>query len=502
MPAITMTGIVATAVFVAAIGVLAAGATVQVDLVAIDPALSPRKEGITTDRIPQPLAGAGYSPAVRVGDLVFVAGQLGLKPGDAAIEGDIAAQTEQVMRNLAAILGVAGSSLDNLVKTTVYLQHLEDFAAMNEVYARHVGDRPPARSAFQVAALPMGALVDRFGRRRFLTAGALLMAAASLAFTAIHSFGPAIFALRAVQALAFAMAFAAGSALAVDEAPPERVAQAIGLFGLTEIFLQVEAGVKEVRITQRLEKVFPDFREIFRRWRTLLRSGAIGVIIGVMFLITVVSVVEGMNRYMEEDFAGTIYGLNTVTVSRTPEIEMNSNPDVWREYWRRPRITFRDADAIRAGLSVPALVLLVFGVVAFMPRRMMPYVESPMVGVVSMMPGLSAEEMEIYFSKPIEERMVDLKNVHFVRSTSQEGFSIVTVEFWYGTDMKKALFDVQALMNVVQADLPMTGANLKGHNSRGVIAISRRNRSINIGDTFPPPLPRTSMTSPFFWSCG
>jgi HAE1 family hydrophobic/amphiphilic exporter-1 len=77
------------------------------------------------------------------------------------------------------------------------------------------------------------------------------------------------------------------------------------------------------------------------------------------------------------------------------------------------------------------------------------------------MPGLSAEEMEIYFSKPIEERMVDLKNVHFVRSTSQEGFSIVTIEFWYATDMRKALFDVQSLMNVVQADLPMTGANLK-----------------------------------------
>ncbi len=96
-----------------------------------------------------------------------------------------------------------------------------------------------------------------------------------------------------------------------------------------------------------------------------------------------------------------------------------------------------------------------------MPRRMMPYVESPIVGVVSMMPGLSAEEMEVYFSKPIEERMVDLRNVHFVRSTSQEGFSIVSVEFWYGTDMKKALFDVQSLMNVVQADLPVTGSNLK-----------------------------------------
>jgi len=65
-------------------------------------------------------------------------------------------------------------------------------------------------------------------------------------------------------------------------------------------------------------------------------------------------------------------------------------------------------------------LLSVLAIVFQMPRRMMPYVESPMVGVVSMMPGLSAEEMETYFSKPIEERMVDLKNVHFVRSTSQE----------------------------------------------------------------------------------
>jgi HAE1 family hydrophobic/amphiphilic exporter-1 len=113
--------------------------------------------------------------------------------------------------------------------------------------------------------------------------------------------------------------------------------------------------------------------------------------------------------------------------------------------------------AFYLGVALLSVLVVVFQ----MPRRMMPYVESPIVAVVSMMPGLSAEEMEIYFSKPIEERMVDLKNVHFVRSTSQEGFSIVTVEFWYGTDMKKAVFDVQSLMNVVQADLPMTGANLK-----------------------------------------
>ncbi len=113
--------------------------------------------------------------------------------------------------------------------------------------------------------------------------------------------------------------------------------------------------------------------------------------------------------------------------------------------------------AFYLGVALLAILVIFFQ----MPRRMMPYVESPIVGVVSMMPGLSAEEMEIYFAKPIEERMVDLKNVHFVRSTSQEGFSIVSIEFWYGTDMKKALFDVQSLMNVVQADLPMTGANLK-----------------------------------------
>ena len=82
----------------------------------------------------------------------------------------------------------------------------------------------------------------------------------------------------------------------------------------------------------------------------------LGVIIGVMFLITVVSVVEGMNKYMEEDVAGVIYGLNTLTLSREPEIQMSSDPDVWREYRRRPRITFDDADALRAELDVPAMV--------------------------------------------------------------------------------------------------------------------------------------------------
>ncbi|MFN8656822.1 MAG: efflux RND transporter permease subunit [Candidatus Obscuribacterales bacterium] len=109
-----------------------------------------------------------------------------------------------------------------------------------------------------------------------------------------------------------------------------------------------------------------------------------------------------------------------------------------------------------------AMIILAFVAIGFyMPKRLMPYVQSPMIGIVSMQPGLSAEEMETYISKPIEERMVDIRGVRFIRSTSQEGFSMVSLEFPYGTDMKRSLVEVQALMNVVQADLPVTGANLK-----------------------------------------
>lgn len=109
-----------------------------------------------------------------------------------------------------------------------------------------------------------------------------------------------------------------------------------------------------------------------------------------------------------------------------------------------------------------SMVILAFVAIGFyMPKRLMPYVQSPMIGIVSMQPGLSAEEMETYISKPIEERMVDIRGVRYIRSTSQEGFSMVSLEFPYGTDMKRALVETQALMNVVQADLPVTGANLK-----------------------------------------
>jgi 2-iminobutanoate/2-iminopropanoate deaminase len=118
------------------------------------------KTVVRTEAAPAPFQGAPYNQAIRAGELVFVAGQLGLKPGETAIAGDVTEQTEQVMRNLAAILEEAGSGLDRLVKTTVFLQDLGDFAAMNDVYARHVGESPPARSTVEVAKLPSGALVE------------------------------------------------------------------------------------------------------------------------------------------------------------------------------------------------------------------------------------------------------------------------------------------------------------------------------------------------------
>jgi 2-iminobutanoate/2-iminopropanoate deaminase len=119
------------------------------------------KSVVRTDRAPAPFQGAPYSQAIRVGDLVFVSGQLALRPGEKELSGgSIQEQTEQIFANLAAILEEAGSGLDKLVKTTVFLQNLDDFAGMNEVYAAHVGDRPPARSTVEVARLPSGALVE------------------------------------------------------------------------------------------------------------------------------------------------------------------------------------------------------------------------------------------------------------------------------------------------------------------------------------------------------
>ena len=117
------------------------------------------KEIIHTNHAPA--AVGPYSQGVIAGSLLFTAGQVPLDPATGKlVEGDIAAQTEQVMKNLQAVLAEAGTSFDNVVKSTVFLADINDFAAMNGVYGRYVGENPPARSAFQVAALPLGARVE------------------------------------------------------------------------------------------------------------------------------------------------------------------------------------------------------------------------------------------------------------------------------------------------------------------------------------------------------
>ncbi len=119
------------------------------------------KEPIRTDAAPAPFQGAPYSQAIKTDGLVFVSGQVALVPsGQGLVPGGIAEQTEQVFANLRAILEAAGSSLERIVKTTVFLQSFDDFAGMNEVYARHVGSVPPARSTFEVGKLPSDALVE------------------------------------------------------------------------------------------------------------------------------------------------------------------------------------------------------------------------------------------------------------------------------------------------------------------------------------------------------
>ena len=116
---------------------------------------------ISVEGAPRPFAGAPYSQAIAAGGLVFTAGQVGIDPATGKlVEGGIQAETHRVFANLRAVLEGAGSGLDQLLKTTVFLADLGDFGAMNEVYAGYVGERPPARSAFQVAALPGGASVE------------------------------------------------------------------------------------------------------------------------------------------------------------------------------------------------------------------------------------------------------------------------------------------------------------------------------------------------------
>ena len=119
------------------------------------------KSVVRTEAAPAPFQGAPYSQAIQSGGFVFVSGQLALRPDHAEIVGDsIEEQTEQVFANLRAILEAAGSGLDRLVKTTVYLTDLGDFAGMNEIYARRVGEPFPARATVGISQLPSGAKVE------------------------------------------------------------------------------------------------------------------------------------------------------------------------------------------------------------------------------------------------------------------------------------------------------------------------------------------------------
>jgi 2-iminobutanoate/2-iminopropanoate deaminase len=108
-----------------------------------------------------PAAIGPYSQAVRVGELVFCSGQIPLEPSSGSlVEGDIVVQTTRVMNNLQAVLEAAGTSLAQVMKTTIFLVDLGDFAKVNEVYGRYFTGAPPARSTIQVAALPKGARVE------------------------------------------------------------------------------------------------------------------------------------------------------------------------------------------------------------------------------------------------------------------------------------------------------------------------------------------------------
>ncbi len=117
---------------------------------------------VVTDQAPRPLAGAPYSQAIASRGLVFCSGQVPLDPQTQELVSpdDVALQTERVLENLRGVLRAAGSDLGDIVKTTVFLTNLDDFAAMNEVYARFFPSQPPARSTVEVSRLPAGARVE------------------------------------------------------------------------------------------------------------------------------------------------------------------------------------------------------------------------------------------------------------------------------------------------------------------------------------------------------
>ncbi|RMH96302.1 MAG: RidA family protein [Calditrichaeota bacterium] len=117
------------------------------------------KQVVRTDQAPAPVGP--YSQAIVSGGLVFTAGQIAIDPRtNEVIEGDIEAQTRQVLENLGAVLKAAGSDFSHVLKTTVYLHNMDDFPRMNQVYAEYFRENPPARSAVEVRRLPKGVLVE------------------------------------------------------------------------------------------------------------------------------------------------------------------------------------------------------------------------------------------------------------------------------------------------------------------------------------------------------
>jgi 2-iminobutanoate/2-iminopropanoate deaminase len=120
-----------------------------------------KKRVVRTENAPAPFQGAPYNQAVVYGDVVYVAGQVGIDPESGqVVEGGIEAQAERAMRNIAAILGAAGSRMDNLLRCGIFLADFDDFPTLNDVYRRHVGSEPPARTTVQASYLPSGVLVE------------------------------------------------------------------------------------------------------------------------------------------------------------------------------------------------------------------------------------------------------------------------------------------------------------------------------------------------------
>lgn len=113
---------------------------------------------VSTDQAPAAIGP--YSQACRVGDFLFTSGQIPLRPDGTLVEGDIAAQTHQVFANLQAVLQAAGASLSDVVKVTVFIKDMNDFASLNEVYAEYFGEHRPARSTVEVARLPKDVKVE------------------------------------------------------------------------------------------------------------------------------------------------------------------------------------------------------------------------------------------------------------------------------------------------------------------------------------------------------